>query len=48
MVTDNGLVSPKERVVVLNPNFAIDVLGTNTRLLSHPTEGMKINNFIQA
>lgn len=46
MATDNGLVLPKERVLVTNVKLAIDVLGTNTRFLFHPEEGMKINKIL--
>lgn len=47
MATDNGAVLPGERVVVMNNSLAIDGNGTNTRLLFHPKEGMKINKIIQ-
>jgi hypothetical protein len=47
IVTDNGLILPKERVLVMNAVLAIDVLGTNTRFLFHPEEGLNINEIIQ-
>ncbi|WP_341960043.1 hypothetical protein NM897_09690 [Planococcus maritimus] len=47
MATDKGEVYPDERVVVMNNVLAIDVSGTNTRLLFHPKDGLKINNIIQ-
>lgn len=46
IVTDSGLIMPHERVLVMNAVLAIDVLGTNTRFLFHPDEGMKINKII--
>lgn len=47
IATDSGQVLPRERVVVMNAILAIDVLGTNTRFLFHPDEGMEINTIIQ-
>lgn len=46
IATDNGLVVPKERVLVVNAVLAIDALGANTRFLFHPEEGMRINNIV--
>jgi hypothetical protein len=46
MATDNGFVKPKERVLVMNAILAIDVIGTNTRVLFHPEDGMKIKKVI--
>lgn len=46
IATDNGLVLPRERLLVMNSILAIDAFGTNTRLLFHPQEGMKINKII--
>ncbi|PAQ14734.1 hypothetical protein CD798_09840 [Bacillaceae bacterium SAOS 7] len=47
IATDNGVVLPGERVLVMNVALAIDALGTNTRLLFHPREGIKIKKIIQ-
>lgn len=47
MATDNGAVLPGERVVVMNSKLAIEATGTNTRLLFHPKEGLKIAEIIQ-
>lgn len=46
MATDNGIILPKERVLVMNVKLAIDVSGTNTRFLFHPDEGMKIKKIL--
>lgn len=46
IATDNGLVLPGERLLVMHSVLAIDANGTNTRLLFHPQEGLKINKII--
>lgn len=46
VVTDSGLVQPKEQVLIMNAVLAIDVLGTNTRFLFHPEDGLEINKII--
>lgn len=46
IATDSGLVLPRERVLVMNAVLAIDVLGSNTRFLFHPEEGMQINKIV--
>lgn len=48
IATDSGVVVPRERVLVMNAVLAIDALGTNTRFLFHPEEGMEIKKIIQA
>ncbi|WDF50930.1 hypothetical protein PQ460_00305 [Paenibacillus sp. KACC 21273] len=48
IATDCGEVSPGERVVVMNAIIAIDTIGTNTRLLFHPEEGLRIKKVITA
>lgn len=46
MATDSGNILPKERVLVVNTQLAIDACGSNTRLMFHPNEGIKINELI--
>lgn len=47
MATDNGAVLPGERVLVINSALAIEATGTNTRLLFHPKEGLRIIEIIK-
>ena len=44
IATDNGAVSPNERVVVANKVLFVDLNGVNSRMLFHPDLGLKINN----
>ncbi|QSB12072.1 hypothetical protein JTI58_10895 [Lysinibacillus fusiformis] len=44
--TDFGVVLPKERVLVINAVLGIETIGTNSRLLFHPEEGLEIHNIL--
>jgi len=46
MATDNGYVSPEERVISMVSCTAIDVNATNSRFLFHPKKGLEINSII--
>lgn len=46
MATDAGAAFPKERLIAMASDIALDLNAANARLLFHPTLGLKINQII--
>lgn len=46
MATDQGIVYPTEKVISMNTQISIEVSASNTRLLFHPIDGLKIHHLI--
>lgn len=46
MATDNGKVSPQEKVIAMSADTAIVATASNTYWLFHPTKGLEVNELI--
>lgn len=47
VATDNGAITPGEKLLAVNLNLAIYTKGTNSKFLFHPSEGMEIIDIIK-
>lgn len=46
MATDQGAIKPLEKVIAMNNTISIEASAANTRLLFHPSDGLKINQIL--